>query len=56
MTVIFLKCLLDKDNNAYIEQLNYITENNWANYIQDERHTYNLPLVDDNHRQMKLEQ
>ena len=53
--------MLDKDKNdpvqsVYFEQLKYVAEKNWANYIQDLRHTYNLPLSDDNVRQMTLEQ
>ena len=53
--------MLDKDKNdpdqsVYFEQLKYVAEKNWANYIQDLRHTCNLPLGDDNVRQMTLEQ
>ena len=58
--LFFLKRLLDNDKNdpvqsVYFEQLKYVAEKNWANYIQDLRHTYNLPLSDDV-RQMTLEQ
>ena len=57
----FFKRLLDTDKNdpvqsVYFEQLKYVAEKNWANYIQDLRRTYNLPLSDDNVRQMTLEQ
>ena len=53
--------MLDKDKSdpvqsVYFEQLKYVAEQNWANYIQGLRHTYNLPLSDDNVRQMTLEQ
>ena len=53
--------MLDKNKNdpvqsVYFEQLKYVAEQNWANYIQDLRHTYNLPVSDDNVRQMTLEQ
>ena len=59
--LFFFKRLLDKDKNDPVqsvsfEQLKYVAEQNWANYIQDLRHTYNLPLSDDNVRQMTLEQ
>ena len=59
--LFFFNGLLDKDKNdpvqsVYFEQLKYVAEQNWANYIQDLRHTYNLPLSDDNVRQMSLEQ
>ena len=59
--LFFFKCLLDKDKNdpvqsVHFEQLKYVTEKNWANYIQDLRHTCNLPLSDDNVRQMTWEQ
>ena len=59
--LFFLKRLLDKDNNdpvqsVYFEQLKYVAEKNSANYIQDLRYTYNLPLNDDNVRQMSLDQ
>ena len=59
--LFFFKRLLDKDKNdpgqsVYFEQLKYVAEQNWANYIQGLRHTYNLPLSDDNVRQMTLEQ
>ena len=40
--------------SVYFEQLKYVAEKNWANYIQGLRHTYNLPLSDDV-RQMTLE-
>ena len=33
-----------------------MAEKNWANYIQDLRHACNLPLSDDDIRQMTLEQ
>ena len=53
--------MLDKDKNdpvqnVYFEQLKYIVKKDWANYIQDLRHAYNLPINDDNVRQMTLEQ
>ena len=59
--LFFFKRLLDKDKSdpvqsVYFEQLKYVAEQNWANYIQGLRHTYNLPLSDDNVRQMTLEQ
>ena len=59
--LFFFKRLLDKDKNdpvqsVYFEQLKYVAEQNWANYIQDLRHTYNLPFSDDTVRQMTLEQ
>ena len=59
--LFFFKRLFDKDKNdpvqnVYFEQLKKIAEKNWANYIQDLRHNYNLPLNDDNVRQMTLEQ
>ena len=59
--LFFFKRLLDKDKSdpvqsVYFEQLKYAAEQNWANYIQGLRHTYNLPLSDDNVRQMTLEQ
>ena len=59
--LFFFKRLLDKDKNdpaqsVYFEQLKYVAEQNWANYIQDLRYTYNLPLSDDTVRQMTLEQ
>ena len=51
----FFKRLRNKDKsdpvqNVYFEQLKYMAEKNWAKYIQDLRHTYNLPLNDDNVR------
>ena len=38
--LFFFKRLLDKDKNdpvqsVYFEQLKYVAEKNWANYIQD---------------------
>ena len=55
------KRLLDKDKNdpvqsVYFEQLKYVAEKNWVNYIQDLRYTYNLPLSDDNVIRITLEQ
>ena len=53
-------CLIKDKNDpvqsVYFEKLNYVDENSWANYIQDLRHTYNLPLSDDNVGQMTFEQ
>ena len=59
--LFFFKPLLDKDKNnpvqsVYFDQLKYVAEQNWATYIHDLRHAYNLPLSDDNVRQMTLEQ
>ena len=55
--LFFFRRLLDKGKNdpvqsVYFEQLKYVGEKNWANYIQDLRHTCNFPLSDDNVRQM----
>ena len=59
--LFFFKRLLDKDKNdpvqsVYFNQLKYVAEKNWPNYIQDLRHTYNFPLSDDYVRQMTFEQ
>ena len=45
--LFFLKRLLDKDKNdpvqsVYFEQLKYVTEKNWANYIQDLKCKWNV--------------
>ena len=57
----FLKRILDKDPDdpvhaVYKEQLNYNFEENWENYIFQLRHTYNLPLNDENIKKMTLDQ
>ena len=59
--LFFLKRILDKDPDdpvhaVYKEQLNYNFEENWANYIFQLRHTYNLPLNDENIKKMTLSQ
>ena len=59
--LFFLKRILDKDPDdpvraVYKEQLNYNFEENWANYISQLRHTYNLPLNDENIKRMTLSQ
>ena len=59
--MFFLKHILDKDPDypvhaVYNEQLNYTFEENWANYIFQLRHTYNLPLNDENIKKMTLSQ
>ena len=45
----FLKLIIYPDDPVhalYKEQLNYNFDENWANYIFQLRHTYNLPLND----------
>ena len=59
--LFFLKRILDKDpddpvHTVYKEQLNYNFEDDWANYIFQLRHTYNLPLNDENIKKMTLRQ
>ena len=59
--LFFLKRILDKDHDdpvhiVYKEQLNYNFEENWANYISQLRHTYNLPLNDEDINKMTLSQ
>ena len=59
--LFFFKHLLDKDKNdpvqnVYFKQRRYIAEKNWGNYIKELRHTYDVPLNDDNVRQMTFEQ
>ena len=59
--LFFLKRILDKDPDdpvhaVYKEQLNYNFEENWANYIFQFRHTYNLPLNDENIKKITLSQ
>ena len=59
--LLFLRCILNKDFDdplqlVYNEQLKYEFEKNWANYMLELRHTYNLPLRDENVRKMSAEQ
>ena len=59
--LFFLKRILDKDPDApvhavYKEQLKYNIEENWVNYNFQLRHTYNLPLNDENIKRMTLSQ
>ena len=59
--LFFLKRIQDKDPDdpvhaVYKEQLNYNFEENWENYIFQLRHTYNLPLNDENIKKMTLSQ
>ena len=55
-SAFLIKIKNDPVQSVYFEQLKYVAEKNWANYIQDLRRTYNLPLSDDNVRQMTLDQ
>ena len=58
---MFLRRILNKDFDdplqlVYNEQLKYEFQKNWANYMLELRHTYNLPLRDENVRKMLAEQ
>ena len=58
--LLFLRRMLNKDFDdplqlVYNKQLKYEFEKNWANYMLELRHTYNLPLRE-NVRKMSAEQ